>query len=69
MTNLPLNSYVELMPGFEEVYDDAPSLARGYVREAAEDEFGYDKVFVEWDRTIGGMRGKRTDGPMPPTSV
>lgn len=50
MSDVSIGSYVELLPGCEEVYNSAVTGSRGYVREMVTDEYGYEKVLIEWDK-------------------
>lgn len=50
MSDFETNTYVELLPGCEEVYDKAMAGSRGWIRMRETDDFGFNKVFIEWDK-------------------
>lgn len=58
MTDLPPDTYVELLPGFEQVYDFALAGTRGWIRDTQEDEYGFEKVYVEWDKNHWRYQGE-----------
>lgn len=41
---------VELLPGREEVYQRALAGSRGVIRASKVDDYGYEKVYIEWDK-------------------
>lgn len=47
---IPVNSIVELTEEAENLYQKASAPARAIVKHFQIDEYGYDKVYVEWDR-------------------
>lgn len=61
MSELVLDSYVELLPGREDVYARAQQGSRGWVRKSKADDYGYQMVFVEWDQDHWKFNGE-SDG-------
>lgn len=49
MTNKRTDDYVELKVGCDEVYDLAWAGTRGWITARQTDEYGFDKVYIEWD--------------------
>lgn len=49
-TENSINAVVELRKDCEEVYELATSPARGTVRKFQTDSYGYEKIFIVWDR-------------------
>lgn len=47
---LSVGQRVELAPGMEEVYPKAAAGMRGTIRGFTEDEYNFDRCYVEWDR-------------------
>lgn len=47
---IPVNAIVELTSEAEELYQKASAPARAFVKQNQVDEYGFDKVYVEWDR-------------------
>ena len=47
---IPVNAIVELTSEAEGLYQKASAPARAIVKQKQVDEYGYDKVYVEWDR-------------------
>ncbi len=41
---------VELLPGREEVYQRALAGSRGTIRASKLDDYGFEKVYIEWDK-------------------
>lgn len=41
---------VEMLPGMDQVYPHVNPLSHGLVRAVKEDEFGFQKVYIEWDK-------------------
>lgn len=55
---LPDGTYVELKAGCDEVYTLAPAGSRGTIRFAETDEYGFDKVYIEWDQEHWRFNGE-----------
>lgn len=56
--NLDLNSYVALRDIDEGVYNLTEPGQHGWVRDRLVDEFGFAKVFIEWDKSDGLYKGE-----------
>ncbi len=54
----PDGSYVELLPGCEEVYTAAVAGSRGWIRARKDDDYEYGKVYVEWDKEHWRFNGE-----------
>lgn len=47
---LHIGQRVELAPGMETVYPNAMAGMRGVIRGFVDDEFGFDRCYIEWDK-------------------
>lgn len=57
-TELLVGSYVELLPDRENVYKRAVAGTRGTIRASKRDDFGYQKVYIEWDKAHWRYNGE-----------
>jgi hypothetical protein len=55
---IPINAIVELKGEAEDLYREATSPARARVKRFRVDEYGYDKVYVEWDKDHWRSQGE-----------
>lgn len=55
---IPANSVVELTTEAESLYQKASAPARALVKQCQVDEYGFDKIYVEWDRDYWRHNGE-----------
>ncbi len=48
--SFPIGAQVQLKPSFGEIYLQAWGGSLGFVRDVKWDEYGFEKIFISWDR-------------------